>query len=276
MVRALLRVPARMSNLAIRLLSAAILVPLFLFILWRGEFGFYSVMLLCCLWGGYEWLAMINRPPQKTVWVVVLFLLALSWGIALHWDANIALLFCLVSSLLLMLGFRLFDVKRPVLLSLAVAYLGAAMLAFLFLRQIGGYSLTAFVCASVWLTDTGAYFAGRAIKGLRMAPDISPSKTWAGFVGGLLAAMLMAGFCAWLFSAHKPLVVIGVGALLSLAAQMGDLFESWLKREAGVKDSGDVIPGHGGLLDRIDGLLMAMLIFVTGLWASGFNLTWWF
>jgi phosphatidate cytidylyltransferase len=113
------------------------------------------------------------------------------------------------------------------------------------------------------------------LRGAKLAPDISPSKTWTGFIGGLCSAGAMAYVCSQLFYAQKPLIVIGVGIGLSLAAHCGDLFESWVKRQAGVKDSGIIIPGHGGLLDRVDGLIMAVLLFSVALWATGFNLTWW-
>lgn len=262
-------------NLAIRLLSAAVLVPSFLFILWKGGLAFQSLMLLGCLWAGYEWLAMLNRSSQKRVWIIVLFSLALTWGLALQAGFTEALLFCLIDSLVLMVAFRLFKIGKPVLLSMGVSYLGSAMLALLALREQGGYSLAAFLCASVWLTDTGAYFVGRIFKGARMAPDISPSKTWAGFAGGIIASSLMGLFCAWLFSAHQPLIVVGIAALLALASHGGDLFESWVKRQAGVKDSGDAIPGHGGLLDRVDGLIMATLLFFVALWATHYDLSWW-
>lgn len=262
-------------NLAIRLISAAILVPSFLAILWLGDLPFQSLMLLGCLWAGYEWLQMLNRSQQKRVWIVVLFSLALVWGIALNVDISTALTLCLVTSLVLMLGLRLGKVDKPVLLSMAVSYLGSAMLALMHLRAFGGYTLTAMLCAVVWLTDTGAYFAGRILKGARLAPDISPSKTWAGFVGGLVAAGLMGLFCAWLFGAARPVIVVLVALGLALAAHCGDLFESWVKRKAGVKDSGDIIPGHGGLLDRVDGLIMAILLFSAALWLCDFDITWW-
>lgn len=262
-------------NLAIRLLSASVLVPSFLAILWLGGLPFQSLMLLGCLWAGYEWLAMLNRTPQKRVWIVILFALALTWGIALQADIISAFILCLAISLVLMVGFRMFGVQKPVLLSMGVSYLGSAMLALLCIHKIGGYALAATLCAVVWLTDTGAFFAGRMLGGAKLAPDISPSKTWAGFLGGLIAAGGMAYGCAWLFSAPKPMVVVLVGLGLSLAAHCGDLFESWIKRQAGVKDSGAIIPGHGGLLDRVDGLIMASLLFVLALWGVNFDLSWW-
>jgi phosphatidate cytidylyltransferase len=124
-------------------------------------------------------------------------------------------------------------------------------------------------------TDTGAYIAGRAIGGPRIAPSISPSKTWAGLAGGMLAAA--AWVFVWILAIDAPLLwprfdiglnmslenTLGgavLGALMAVVAQGGDFFESWLKRRAGVKDSSRLIPGHGGVFDRIDGLVPVVLV----------------
>ena len=113
--------------------------------------------------------------------------------------------------------------------------------------------LLVWVFLVVWSTDIGAYFAGRAIGGPKLAPSISPNKTVAGLMGGIAAATLIAGaWAAWL---SMPPLLIWLAPPFAFAAQMGDLFESGLKRRAGVKDSGTWLPGHGGLLDRLDGLV---------------------
>lgn len=263
------------SNLAIRIASASVLVPSFLVILWLGGFAFSALMLLGCLWAGFEWLTLINRPPQKRVWILALFMLAFLWNLAVQWGVAEALLVCLSVSLLAALACWLCRIKKPILISLTVAYLGSAMLALLALRWHGGFHLVAFLCATVWLTDTGAYFAGRSLKGLRMAPGISPSKTWAGFAGGIVAAGCMAGLYALAIKARQPGIAVLYGIAIALATHGGDLFESWVKRQSGVKDSGDVIPGHGGLLDRVDGLMMAAIVFSIILWATDFNFSWW-
>lgn len=113
--------------------------------------------------------------------------------------------------------------------------------------------LLVWVFLVVWSTDIGAYFAGRAIGGPKLAPSISPNKTTAGLIGGIAAATLIAG--AWAAWVGLPAIVMWLAAPFAFAAQMGDLFESRLKRRAGVKDSGTWLPGHGGLLDRLDGLV---------------------
>ncbi len=264
------------SNMFRRIASAAVLVPLFYWIVKTGGFPFESLILFAALWSGYEWLAMVNRPEQKAVWIIVLFSHAVTWGMALQQGNAGALLVALSISLISMAGFAICKVRRPVLLSMGISYLGACMVGLIALRQLPhGYSLTAFLCACSWMTDTGAYFFGKFLRGARMAPDISPSKTWAGFVGGILTALATAGVCIWVFAPQKPITVLYIALGLSLASQCGDLFESWVKRQAGVKNSSDLIPGHGGLLDRVDGLIMATLMFWAGLWLADFDLTWW-
>ncbi|MDQ6833830.1 MAG: phosphatidate cytidylyltransferase [Chloroflexota bacterium] len=114
---------------------------------------------------------------------------------------------------------------------------------------------------TTWLTDTFAYLAGRAFGKHQMAPLISPKKTWEGFVGGIAGAILTAVIANWCFGVGMRVIVAAVtGVLIALAATVGDLAESLLKRQTGVKDSGTLIPGHGGVLDRIDGLLFTCIV----------------
>ncbi|MEL6877252.1 MAG: phosphatidate cytidylyltransferase [Pseudomonadota bacterium] len=127
------------------------------------------------------------------------------------------------------------------------------------------------VISVVVATDVGAYFSGRSIGGPKIAPSISPSKTWAGLLGGMLAAGLVsAGFFVWNMGelVFRPMLFIAfaIGATLAVVAQSGDFFESWIKRRAGMKDSSNLIPGHGGVFDRVDGLL-PVAIASSLLWA---------
>ena len=109
------------------------------------------------------------------------------------------------------------------------------------------------IVALVIAADTGAYIAGRSIGGPKLAPTVSPNKTWAGLIGGVISALIL-GLLLWRF-AGLPLQLAFASPILAVIAQIGDLYESWLKRQAGVKDSGTILPGHGGVLDRLDGLV---------------------
>lgn len=134
-------------------------------------------------------------------------------------------------------------------------------------RADQGLEMLLWVFIVTWATDIGAYFAGRSIGGPKLAPAISPNKTISGLAGGIVSAGL-AGF-AWAQAMHLPPLLIWVAPSLAVAAQAGDLFESWLKRRAGVKDSGDWLPGHGGMLDRLDGLVPVAMI-TAGLVLGGY------
>jgi phosphatidate cytidylyltransferase len=140
-------------------------------------------------------------------------------------------------------------------------YAAAAQVAALLVRldQAKGLSALILVLLVVWATDIGGYFAGRAIGGPKLWPRVSPKKTWAGAIGGFAASLgVAAGFAA--FDLGKILPMLLLGAVLSIASQLGDLFESAVKRRFGVKDSSRIIPGHGGLMDRLDGFVAAILL----------------
>lgn len=127
-----------------------------------------------------------------------------------------------------------------------------------FIRDTLGMTAALWVFAMVWASDIGAYFAGRAFGGARLAPKISPAKTWSGLFGGMIAALVAGatlGDRAGIIG-----VPLWIGLIMGLVAQLGDLGQSWMKRRAGVKDSGKLIPGHGGIFDRVDGLLPVALI----------------
>ena len=129
-----------------------------------------------------------------------------------------------------------------------------------------GAELLLWVFITTWSVDIGAFFAGRAIGGPKLAPAISPNKTWAGLIGGMIAAALLGGLAASIM--HLPGILLLLAAPFAAAAQVGDLFESWLKRRAGVKDSGDWLPGHGGALDRLDGLVVVATLTAAAMMAG--------
>jgi phosphatidate cytidylyltransferase len=126
-------------------------------------------------------------------------------------------------------------------------------LALLWIRERGGIDLLLWTFIVTWSTDIGAYFTGRRFGRRKLAPTISPGKTVEGLYGGIAAATLLGG--AWAFATHLGAALFALAPVLAIAAQAGDLFESAIKRRAGAKDSGAWLPGHGGALDRLDGLV---------------------
>lgn len=159
------------------------------------------------------------------------------------------------------------------------AYIFAGCLAFAYLRQHypDGSGLSLCLILGIWASDTGAYFAGKTIGGPKLAPHISPNKTWAGLFGGMAGSALsfvlytacvgpfltrMISFDLDIFDGWTLWIVAAIGASVTLTGQAGDLLESLAKRKAGVKDSGTLIPGHGGILDRVDSVLLAAPLFL--------------
>jgi phosphatidate cytidylyltransferase len=155
---------------------------------------------------------------------------------------------------------------RPLMRATTFAYSIAAVLALLWLRHQPalGRETVLWIVVCVWATDVGAYFLGSLAGGGKLAPRISPSKTWSGLVGGMCFSAVVSSASGLVFDAGDTPMLALAGLGIALVAQAGDLFESAAKRAAGVKDSGRLIPGHGGLLDRIDGLI-AVLVAVAAL-----------
>ena len=144
-------------------------------------------------------------------------------------------------------------------LSLAgVVVTALAVVSLWLIREQLGFVIALWVLAMVWATDIGAYFAGRSFGGAQLAPQISPSKTWAGLFGGMTAALIVGATLG--DRAGVEGVPLWIGFPLGFVAQMGDLFESWMKRCAHRKDSGGLIPGHGGVFDRLDGVLPVAIV----------------
>jgi len=163
--------------------------------------------------------------------------------------------------------------NRLIWFAAGVAYAGILLLAPVLLREDPGFGLTAmlFIFAVVWGTDIAAYFAGRAIGGPKLAPSISPNKTWSGAIGGLTAALVAALVVARYLPGSSIGWLLAVGCLLSIVSQIGDLAESAMKRRFGVKDTGRLIPGHGGVMDRLDGFWAAVFVaLVVGVARGGF------
>ncbi|MDR3536151.1 MAG: phosphatidate cytidylyltransferase [Acetobacteraceae bacterium] len=252
------RVPAersaRWGDLGLRVASAAVLAPIALVCIWYGGPAFVALVALAGVGLAVEWLQLCRYRP--TTWPAWLLPVAVLGGSVLApFDA-----FGPVIAALVVVGIILVAWPTPARgwLAAGVAYIAPAVLALLWLRAdpvVGRINLL-FVLLLIWATDVGAYLAGRLVGGPRLAPRVSPGKTWSGAVGGLVAAV----GAAWATAAslHPPaaplkLIILAVG--LGVTAQAGDLLESLIKRYFGVKDSGHVIPGHGGLFDRLDALL---------------------
>lgn len=170
----------------------------------------------------------------------------------------------------LRIGNRIHLTSRPRRIGFAIAfipYIAPALISLIALRLIpeGGFVSGTYLVlglfALVWTTDIAAYVSGKMIGGPKIAPRLSPNKTWAGLIGAVLATALVSYYLAHLIGAGTTIYAPLFGILMALAAQTGDFLESWLKRQAGLKDSGNIMPGHGGMLDRIDGVITAAPLY---------------
>lgn len=236
------------KDLRARLISAAVLVPMAASCIWAGGAAYAMLILLASAGMAVEWGRLFGlqarswRGALYIAWPVAVMVAALGG----HWlDA------------FLVIGAAF--VFGPELWSGQVI-IGCAGLALLWLRlmTVPGAGVVLFVITCVAVSDSGAYLIGRLIGGPKLAPTISPAKTWSGSLGGLGCAMVAGSVVCFLVSGPNAWAHgIVFGGLIAAAAQIGDLAESALKRARGVKDSGAIIPGHGGLLDRFDGLLVA-------------------
>lgn len=253
--------PAR-SNLQLRIMSALVLAALVLIVTYFGGIAFriFSAAIAAAIL--YEWMAMRrDRVPPVHLAIAVILLAVILCAMVLAQPAVMVILLLLGALFLLAIHGLVSGVGLATTAGLAYAAAPALALAYLRGDDVAGLLVILFLFAVVWTTDTMAYFTGRAIGGAKLAPSISPGKTWSGAIGGALFAVLAGVAFAFHDNAvHGALIVGGVALMLAIVSEVGDLFESALKRRQGVKDSSNLIPGHGGVMDRVDGLMIAALV----------------
>ena len=251
-----------------RVLSAAVLLPAGLFVVWWGGPVFAVAMSLIAAGLTHEWLRLSMPEHDRRLGILASLLAGVSVGaLAMQTELpadyrHVPPVLPVIAILAAWLSARGEGRRGYPIAVFGVCYVVLAMLGLVLIRD-GAQGLVAIlsILTVVVATDIGAYFVGRAVGGPKLAPRISPGKTWSGAVGGVAAAELsLIALRLGLSDAMPDVATLGLGALLSVAAQIGDLAESALKRRAGEKDSGTLIPGHGGLLDRFDGFLAAALI----------------
>lgn len=267
--------PAGMSNLQQRILSGIVLIVGVLLLTWAG--GVWYRLLCAAIAAGvlYEWTAMTVPGSAHAAHRILLTVLLATVLALLVWGSSAGVLLLVLAVALLVGAAHAAMTKTGFWAVSGLAYAGLCAISLAFLRgsDMVGLITTLFLFAVVWATDIMAYFVGRAVGGPKLAPSISPGKTWSGAVGGTVAAVI-AGFAvaAYAGSALMPLALIGLVVLLSVVSQAGDLFESRLKRLFSVKDSSQLIPGHGGVMDRVDGLAVAAFaLFVIGAFSAGLD-----
>ncbi|MET3659867.1 phosphatidate cytidylyltransferase [Aquamicrobium ahrensii] len=255
-----------MSNLQLRIISGLVLAVAVLTLTWIGglPFRLFAVLIAGAVF--YEWTRMTRPAHLRSMWLMpeacmAILLIALGFGVS----AGSFLLLALAATVIVAaLGFVRGSGSWE---AAGVAYASLSGFALAFLRGDDQAGLLAilFLFAVVWTTDTLAYFVGRSLGGPKLAPAISPGKTWSGAVGGTVAGLAAGVIVSFLAGTGNHLLLGLAALLLSVVSQIGDLFESWVKRRHGCKDSSQLIPGHGGVMDRVDGLVVAALaLYVIG------------
>lgn len=248
---------SKTADLPLRAASAVVMLAVTAAVLWLGETVFLAFLCLLAVGISWEW-GRLSGDENPVGWLIIA---ASSLAVLVHQGLGgtpqEAILIGAVGAAASALRHRRGNRVLAILMGFGAIYAAVALLSAYWLRmQPDGLLLFVWLLASVVATDTGAYAFGRAIGGPKLAPVISPKKTWAGLIGAMICAGAVgAGFALW--QERDPLLLMAVGAGVAVIAQAGDLLESWMKRRVGLKDSSGLIPGHGGILDRLDGFLAA-------------------
>jgi phosphatidate cytidylyltransferase len=260
MTEALEKPVGKWSDLGVRSASAAILIPAVLLDIWLGGIWFELFMAFLGLLMAHEWTNIVHQRSSTQFALhaaAVLFAAFLPREIGVVQTIGVI---AIVTGLAIMAN-SMRDRTKSFFAYAGVPYVALPVMALVLLRShsVWGVHAIMWVMLVVWATDTFAYFAGRVLGGPKLAPILSPKKTWSGLIGGMLGAgVISAVYAAFMLPGWFALSL--VAATLAVVAQMGDIFESALKRTYNVKDSGYLIPGHGGVLDRVEGLVAAGLV----------------
>ncbi len=244
-------------NLVMRVAAALVLAPLAIAIAYAGGWFWTALVIVAGIGLYVEWLTVVGTRTPRAMAAGVATLAGAGWCEA----GRIGATYVLALVALGIVAAALLARDRRGWTAIGSGYAFAAMIASIAVRldKISGFAALMFVLLVVWATDIGGYFAGRGIGGPKLWPRVSPKKTWAGAIGGFAASLAVAaGFAGLGLAKAGPIMLLS--AVLSIASQLGDLFESVVKRRFGVKDSSQIIPGHGGLMDRLDGFVAAVIL----------------
>jgi phosphatidate cytidylyltransferase len=261
----------RGSELVLRICSASVLVPLAVGTAYVGGWPFALFWGLAAMGVLWEWTSLVARADQRSVLATGAASLALAVALTVTG-------YLLAAVIVLAMGAlgaaALALAERRMWVAGGIPYAGALAVAPIVLRSDNenGFLAVIFLFAIVWTTDIAAYFVGRTVGGPKLMPQVSPKKTWAGALAGVVAAVVVALALVKVAAQTDLFSIAMLAVALSVFAQGGDLFESFLKRRFGAKDSSHLIPGHGGLMDRLDGFVTASVVAaLIGLARGGFE-----
>jgi phosphatidate cytidylyltransferase len=266
------------SALRLRVASGVVMAAIALLGLFSGREAFEIMLAFGGAVLAWEWTRLVGDGRFGSTGLAVAGASLAAGAAAAVARPGIGLLLCVAGAALVYVFASTGGRDHPKWLAAGPVYIGVPIVSLIWLRGDGvaGLETILWLMACVWATDTGAYFFGRGIGGPKLAPALSPNKTWAGLLGGMACSAAVAFPATWLVPAGPALGALALaGAILAVIAQAGDLLESFVKRRFGAKDSGTLIPGHGGLFDRVDGLLTAAAGFALFQWTTdGAILVW--
>ena len=282
-----------LTNLQKRTLSAAVLLPVVIAAIVLGAPWFDILVIAFAGAMAWEWtsvVATVRNPgetkpvpaPSARGWVILAAIAAATAAVAVfyapsgHWSRWAPWTMMIAGSVVVAIVSLLADRRRALWYIAGTVYVTAPPVALVILRDsAAGVETIIWIIAMVVAADTGGYLVGRTVGGPKLAPRISPNKTWSGLGGAVAGAALVGLLTAFILNHTNVLVLTLISAVLGLLEQGGDLVESAFKRHFGVKDTSQIIPGHGGVLDRVDGLLaVAVAVLVINIWAGGSVLAW--
>jgi phosphatidate cytidylyltransferase len=265
------------SGLRLRILSSVVMVAAALIAVSAGPAIFALFIVAGVMVLAWEWVRLTGEGRFGATGGALAFTVVVIVASAVADRPALAIAGAAVASVIVYVFAQRSGRDHPRWVAAGPLYIGLPAIALIWLRDDGeqGQQLILWLMLTVWATDIGAFFAGRLIGGPLLAPRISPKKTWAGLVGAMVSAGVV-GAIASAVSPEAPATVLlaAAGAILAIVAQAGDLGESWVKRRFGAKDSSQIIPGHGGLFDRVDGLIAAAVVLALWQWISGGGLAW--
>lgn len=261
---------AARAEIAPRIISAAVLAPLALAAAYAGGLVFAAMIAAFAFVMTWEWARLANegRFGGEGVVLVAIVAAALAAGIVSSPVAGVIV--AGGGAIAAAAALRQMNAPHADWAAAGIPYVAVPALSLIWLRgdMPNGFFIVVWLFGVIWATDVAAYFAGRRWGTSLLAPSISPRKTWAGAAGGLIGALIVSAAAAPVIASSHPVALVALGGVLSVAGQFGDLVESLVKRRFGVKDTSEIIPGHGGALDRADSLIAAAPVAALALWSG--------
>lgn len=251
--------PKKKNGFLMRIISALVMLPAAIWIILNGNMPLFILVCFLTFIILYEWNGIVAKKAFSGLFLVqsicAFFLLFLQSFVVVY------LLYAVLGSIILIVAASLIFKNKITWALTGYIYALLPSMSFLFIHENSGAEVVLWMMILIWSMDTGAYFAGKNIGGPKMSPKISPNKTWSGLIGGTITAMIFGyAFVTFTEASNVPfsenaLILLILSGFLAILSQIGDLAESAVKRKFSVKDSGAIIPGHGGIMDRVDGLL---------------------